>query len=341
MSKRICLLLSHAIEEHDMIRLLHGLGYEVFSIGGYIDPSAPHDGKRPALPQVPCQRDLKAVVDALGTPDNLGAAQSHIPDAVLEWLGDDGVVMQHHLMERMYSQWPRLLDWKRGAPGRRVVWRSVGQTDPNTERTAAFYRAQGLERVAYSPKEADIPEHAGYDALIRFYVDPDEWGGWTGEDAVVTNVTQKLFQRGSATSPWFWMMATEGLPAVPLGEGTDAGILPLEEMKARLRRARAYLYTGTRPASYTLGFIEALMTGIPVVSIGPKAWGQGIDWLPGVFEAHELVESSDEPVIARDRLTFLLENHDYAVALSEEQRARAIETFGIERVGADWARFLG
>ena len=49
----ILLLLAHSIEEHDQLRLLSGLGYDVFSIGGYIDPAHPHDPKRPALPDVP------------------------------------------------------------------------------------------------------------------------------------------------------------------------------------------------------------------------------------------------------------------------------------------------
>lgn len=339
---RIVLCLSHSIEEHDQLKLLSGLGYEVFSIGGYIDPAHPHANLRPPLPHVPFYPDLKEAVDALGTPDNLGAAQSHIPDAILEWLGDDGCIIYHHLLERLWGQWPRFLDWKRGAPGRRVIWRSVGQTDPSVERTAAYYRAQGLERVAYSPKEAFIPDHAGHDAMIRFYADPDEWGGWTGEEAVVVNVTQKLFQRGSATSPWFWEAATEGLPATPLGEGTEVGVMPLDEMKARLRRARAYLYTGTRPASYTLGFIEALMTGVPVVSIGARAWAADLDWLEPVFEAHEMASFwTDEPDGARMTLRHLLDDERMAGEVSATQRARAIETFGMETVGRAWKAFLG
>ena len=339
---RILEMLSHSVEERDMLNLLGGhLGYEVFSIGGYIDPAHPHDPKRDPL-DVPAYPALKAAVDALGTEDNLAAAQSRIPEAILDWLGDDGVIIFHHLLERLWGQWPRLLDWKKGSAGRRIVWRSVGQSDPNVERTAGYYRAQGLERVAYSPREANIPGYCGHDALIRFYADPDEWTGWTGEYGHVINITQRMFQRGSACSPWFWEQATEGLPAVPLGEGTPTGILPLAEMKARLRRARAYLYTGTRPASYTLGFIEAMMTGIPIVSIGPEAWGQGVHWLPDVFEAHELAwGSSEHPGAAGEMLRRLLGDRDLAAQASAEQRAIALELFGMETVGAAWRRFLG
>jgi hypothetical protein len=55
-------------------------------------------------------------------------------------------------------------------------------------------------------------------------------------------------------------------------------------MRDYLRRIRAYLYTGTQPASYTLGLIEAMMTGVPVVSIGPDH----MTWQRDLFEGHEL-----------------------------------------------------
>jgi hypothetical protein len=44
---RILLCLSHSIEEYDQLRLLHSLGHEVASIGGYIDPANPHVDIRP------------------------------------------------------------------------------------------------------------------------------------------------------------------------------------------------------------------------------------------------------------------------------------------------------
>lgn len=342
MSKRVLLCLSHSIEEYQQLKLLTAAGYEVLSIGGYINPHAPHDPKRPALPNVPHYADLQKVVDDLGTNDNLGAAQSHIPDAILEWLGDDGVIIYHHLLQRLWGQWPRLREWMYGSPERRIVWRSVGQTDPTLEMTAGYYRGQGLERVAYSPKEANIPGHAGYDALIRFYVDDDEFSNWQGDEAAVTNITQRLFYRGDATSPDFWRAATAGLPAFPLGEGTDFGILPYEDMKAALRRFRAYLYCGTRPASLTLGLLEALVTGIPVVSIGQNYWGRGIEWLPDVFEAHELApHHSDDPQVARLFLQRLLDDWNFAREVSAVQRTKAVREFGRNRVMADWQYFLG
>jgi len=343
MAKRVLLCLSHSIEEFDQLRLLTWKGYEVASIGGYIDPAHPHDDKRPALATVPCVPEVKEAVDALGTDDNLGAAQECIPEGVLEWLGSDGIIIYHHYLRRLFGQWDHLRDWR--SAGGRVVWRTVGQSTEANEREAAQYRADGLEVVRYSPKERNIPGFAGEDALIRFYKDAAEWHGWTGEDAVVINITQHLLRRGAFCGYDFWSEATAGLPATPLGPGSEEiggpGAMPLDTMKLWLQRARAYLYTGTQPASYTLGFIEAMLTGTPVVSIGPSHM-RNFPYGPLLFEGHELAEVwSDDPAKARDMLAALLADADLARQVSEHQQAKARSLFSAEAVGEAWASFLG
>jgi glycosyltransferase involved in cell wall biosynthesis len=362
---RIVLCLSHSIEESDQLALLTELGHEVVSIGGFINPQAPHDQKRPPLPNVPYFPEVQRAVDALGTNDNLGAAQSRIPDAILEWLGDDGILIYHHYLERLFGQWDRIRDWKRGASGRRVIWRSVGQSVEYNEREAVPFRREGLERVAYSPKEANIPGYSGRDALIRFYKDPDEWQGWTGEwlldhndlgpivgadkgTPFILNFTQHLAQREPYTNYGFWHAATQGLPAVAAGPGSEEigglGEQSFEMMQKLLRGARAYLYTGTQPASYTLGLIEAMMTGIPVVSIGPS-WMRIFPYGPDLFEGHDIVHGngfwSNDPAEAQRFLVAFLNDHDYARSQSVWMRSRAIELFGKQTIAAQWAAFLG
>jgi hypothetical protein len=343
----ILLCLSHSIEEYDQLKLLSELGYGVASIGGYIDPAHPHDPKRPAL-DVPMIPAVKNAVDTLGTPDNLGAAQSNIPDAILDWLGDDGVIIYHHYLDRLYGQWPHILDWKKGSPRRRVIWRSVGQSVEGNERTAQPFRAQGLERIAYSPKEANIPGYSGHDALIRFYKDPDEYGGWVGDEAVVLNIAQHHDQP-HGRDVWlnwrFWEQATQGLPAVFAGTHSEKigglGQLDYDTMKEALRRARAYLYTGTQPASYTLGLIEAMMVGIPVVSIGPS-WMRVFPYGSEMFEGHEIAGLwSNDELDARDQLKIFLREPEQAAIHGMRCRYKAIELFGKDRVKADWKAYLG
>jgi len=201
-----------------------------------------------------------------------------------------------------------------------------------------------MEIVRYSPKERNIPNFAGQDALIRFYKDPDEWHGWTGSDAVVGNVTQHLLQRDPYTNFGFWRDATEGLPTLPAGPGSNAigglGSLDYTEMQAYLRRIRCYLYTGTQPASYTLGLIEAMMTGVPVVSIGPSHM-QLFPYVPDMFEGHEIARFwNDDSQMVRGALQHLLLHPDKAQEHSRWARARAIELFGKDKIKAEWAAYL-
>jgi glycosyltransferase involved in cell wall biosynthesis len=211
-------------------------------------------------------------------------------------------------------------------------------------------RADGLEIVRYSPKERHIPHFAGEDVMIRFSKDPADWYGWTGENPVVGNLTQDLAQRGDAVGYWFWQAATDGLQTLPAGPGSaeigGLGELPYDTMRGYLRRCRAYLYTGTQPAPYTLGLIEAMMTGTPVVSIGPKAYG-GESYLAQTFEAHEFAgDHSDDPAEANWALGMYLSDGmvtglTQARIESKRGRQRAIDLFGIDTVTEAWRAYLG
>lgn len=346
MTHRIVLCLSHSIEEYDQLRLLHDIGHDVFSVGGYIDPGHPHDDKRPPLPHIPHYPELQKAIDALNTPDNLGAAQNRLPDAILDWAD---TIIYHHYLERLYGQWPRIRDWLKGDSKRRVIWRSVGQSVENNELMAQPFRREGLERVAYSPKEANIPGYSGHDALIRFYKDPDEWGGWTGEWPAVINITQHLYQRGPYTNYEFWERATTGLNRRAFGPGSEAiggpGAIDYDSMKDVLQKARVYLYTGTQPASYTLGLIEAMMTGVPVVSIGPS-WHNIFPYGPELYEGHEIAYYwQDRPDYMHAMLKAIL-GGDMTIGGStvpnfpELQRTHAIDLFGMAKIREQWREFL-
>ena len=341
----ICLLLAHSIEEHDQLRLLRSLGHDVWSIGSYIGgPVEPHDPKRPALPDLLPHDDLRALVDAMPGEDKMDAAKRRLPDGIIDWA--DAIIVHHFEHTWLVPQWDRIKH-------KRVIWRTVGQSVENNERMMAPLRAQGLQVVRYSPKERNIPGYAGEDALIRFYKDPDEWSGWTGDDGRIINITQHLRQREPYTNWSFWEASTAGLPRIALGPGSEEiggpGSLTYDAMREWLRRGRVYLYTGTQPASYTLGLIEAMMTGIPVVSIAPQ-FMRVFPYGPDLFEGQELAgnggnardgyKRSDAQVIDNTRLLLrTLLDRDLSWA-SEWTRARAIEMFGYETIRAQWDAFL-
>lgn len=337
---RILLLASHQIAEYDDIRMFTRLGHEVFCPGGYQDPTvAAEGGLRPAIPEAPVFPDLIAACERVraerGAPgDMIDWAKAALPDEVIDWAE---VIIAHHFVDRWVAmQWPRI-------GHKRVVWRTCGQSSPALEALMAQLRPRGLQIVRYSPNERHMPSYAGEDALIRFGKDPADYGPWVGDDIAVGNVTQHMVERGEACGLSFWRGSTAELPTKPAGPGSERlpggiGALDYEAMSAYLSRLRAYLYTGTVAAPYTLGLIEAMLSGVPVVSISPRAWA-GPDAL---FEGADLAGVvADREYIAANLLRPILDEFDSLAAdISERQRRRAVELFSYDVVGPQWQAFL-
>jgi hypothetical protein len=339
----VLLLTSHAIAEHDDLDMFTRMGLPVYSIGGAYD-GTPFEGKRPAIHGVVRYPDLEAATDAqrsrlseeLGDPGaNIDWAKALLAPAVVEWA--DTIIVHHFPEQWIGGNWDRLT-------GKRIIWRTCGQSDARLEASMSRWTRRGLQVVRYSPREeaafTPLGVFAGQDALIRFGKDPDDWTGWRGENAVVGNITQHMRQRGDACGYTFWEEATRGLATQPAGPGSEAllggiGELDYEAMRDYLRAIRVYLYTGTRPASYTLGLIEAMMTGVPVVSIGAGAF-----YPSALFEPLALMHH-DEPHKAHRDLAYLLGDISAARDIGEAQRARAVELFGLDHIMGQWADFLG
>ena len=342
----VLLITAHSIASYDDLRMLTDLGYDVFNLDAYIDPAHPHVDLRPPLPEAPRHPELMAAVDALGTKDNLTAAKERLPDALIEWA--DVAIYHHYLPQWMEPNFARLK-----AAGVRVIWRTCGQSDFTLEDRMAWHRAKGLEVVRYSPAEqrffAGTGHWAGQDALIRFGKYISDFPVWTGAPAdtlpYVANVTQDMAGRGEHCGLTFYVRATAGLQAQPAGPRSEQlpggiGALDYPSMLRYLASAGAYLYTGTVPASYTLGLIEAMLVGVPVVSIGPEAW-MGPDRL---FEGAELAGldmATDDPALARAMLSRLLQDPIAAIGASAQQRSWAQALFDVRVVGAQWRDLLG
>lgn len=344
----ILLLTSHAIAERDDLDMFTRMGVPCYSIGGAYD-EVPFEGKRPAVPNVIRYPDLERATNEqrarlssdLGDPGSaIDWGKAVLAPAVIDWA--DTIIVHHFPEQWIGGQWEQIRD-------KRVIWRTCGQSDPRLESAMTRYRADGLQVVRYSPKEREAftawGHFAGEDALIRFGKDPDEWSGWHGRSALsggtpyVANITQHMRQRGDACGYGFWEEATRDLPVMPAGPGSEVmrgGIGPLDydAMREYLRDARVYLYTGTRPASYTLGLIEAMMTGTPVVAMRSDRF-----WPPELWEAEGILRWHTGD--ARRELRVYLDDIEKARDETEWTRARAIELFGLDGVMAAWHDFLG
>lgn len=345
----IVLLTAHDIAEFDDLRMFTDMGHDVFSIGAYTDPQHPAAVLRPPL-DVTAHPELAALcvvqrekhaddpmeVEIAGQRQKvIDWAKADLHPDIIDWA--DVIIVHHYLESWVVRQWDRIRR-------KRVIWRTCGQSNALLEETMAILRRDGLQIVRYSPREElafrRLGVFAGQDAFIRFGKYPSDYGPWNGEDLHVGNVTQNMAGRGEFCGLYFWLAATRGLPVKPAGLQSEAlpgglGALTYDEMLAYLRNIRCYLYTGTQPASYTLALIEAMLSGVPVVSMPGDEW-----WMPDLFEGPDIVGRSAGPGQTAAWLDGYLRDIDLAREHGEIGRQKAIALFGIDTIAPQWQAFL-
>lgn len=335
---KILYISAHAVLEYDEILLLTELEHEVFSLGGaYMDPMGHPSLPRPGIPGAKRFVELEDMARTY--------PRTEIPSELIE-LFDTVIIMDgYHALPILRGNWERFASKK-------IVLRMIGQSIPELERVLRKFRDKGLNVLRYSPIEEKLDNYAGADGLIRFYKDPNEFGNWSGHDVKVINMSQSLKGRRGFCGYDFLMKVGAGFPFKVYGSGNEdlsefcGGDLPYDLMKGQLRDARVYLYGGTWPASYTLSFIEAWMTGIPVVSVDFEQWKHKDHPSMKIFEVPKLISHGDNGFVctsvdhAKEVIRRLLDDYEYAKKIGEAGRSRAIELFGKEKIKEEWKIFL-
>ena len=333
---KIHYLSCHSILEYDEVKLLTELGYEVYSNGVYRDPKGSYTLPRPGIPNAPFSQeffDLTALHPKTALPKEL--------------IEPFDVILSMDRPEILFHNWDNIKH-------KRVIWRSIGQSVSATEHMLSRMRKEGLEIIRYSPKEKNIPGYIGHDAIIRFYKDPEEFKDWNGRDIRPVNFTQTLKGRGPFCHFDEIMAALSGFHGAKVyGSGNadigsfNGGEIPYEKMKEVLRNARVFVYGGTWPASYTLSFIEALMTGIPVIAVTKQIAHLKNHEQIDFYEVDEIIKHGENGLLASDIPTLrmwvekVLADDVLAKKLGDAGRQTAIELFGKENIGKQWKEFLG
>ncbi|WP_156677780.1 glycosyltransferase [Sphingomonas profundi] len=320
----------HSVLEDDEIRMFKRLGHDVFPLGVNFGFQAVEPFRDP----IPFNEGEHALLDrfhALGGRFRYGApyaAETIVPAAFVELF--DIVVVMHDL-EMILRHWPAL-------SVRPVVWRTIGQNIEGLEETASRLMGQGLNIVRYSPVERRAPGYCGETALIRFAKHEDDYGPWLGHSDHVLTFANLFRQRYPAEAEAYGQIVA-GLPTMLGGVGNEGmdgavGLLTPEQQKIHYDACRGYLYCSGREVPYTLNFMEALMTGMPVIAC---------DFAPrgAYYEVPELLADGAGIVAtnvaeARDAIVRLLEDRDFADETSRLGRARAVALFGQAHVSRQW-----
>jgi hypothetical protein len=341
---KILYLSCHSILEYDEVKLLHELGHEIFSPGAYVEPANPGDASlRPEIPGLVYDKDLLERFHKIAGQHPGEDTKDHLTKDFVDQF--DMVIVMH--MPRWIERNWEVMKHKR------VIWRTIGQSVASTEYNLRKYRNQGMEVVRYSPMEVTIPEYLGEDALIRFYKDPAEYGGWSGKRKRVISFAQSMKERDAACNFSFFEEVTRPFSRHLFGPGNEdigawtSGKVPYEDLKKEMRENRVYFYTGTHPASYTLNFIEAWMTGIPIVAIGDQHGNAPYFMNHLLYEVSSLISNcvdgfvSDDIDTLREYIEVLMHSDSVADNISKRARTAAIRIFGKDVIAEQWRSYLG
>lgn len=348
----ILYLSSHSVLEYDELCVLTeleqatdpGFNINVFSMGAYSNPTQSGDYKRSVIPKGRFDPHLYNL--------SMQCDKDDIHPELLQW-ADVCIMMHNSALPRQKEQQRWLVrNWQAFKDNNvKVVWRSIGQSTPAIEEELARYKAVGLKIVRYSPYEEKLPKYAGADAMIRFAKDEEEFKGWNGDRIQLITIGQSFKKRAEHLGfSIFEKICSEFKPKVYGTDNEDLGAMfggapSYAELRAELRNNRVFFYFGTIPAPYTLSFIEAWMTGIPIVAVGtglrrmiPYEWPN--------YEIPELITNgvngfvSDNVDELKSYIKTLLENKEVAQRIGESGRAKAVELFGKRQRMVEWSDFL-
>lgn len=344
---KILYLSCHSVLENDELSLLNELGHYAFSPGSYVEEANKGDDSlRNKLVLNQGHVELYAkhmeMFHRCGKP-----GVDNKENLSVEFLREFDIVIVMHIPAWISKNWKRFKE-----AGVQVFWRTIGQSWAGNESELRPLRNQGLKIIRYSPRESRIPGYLGEDVLIRFYKNPQEFCGWTGEKAEIVCIGQSLQRRGAPCN-WNWLCeVSSGFPRNLYGPESESsgwghGKLSFDDMKAVMRQYRVAINGGTWPASLLLSGCEEMMTGLPVVAVGPKL-GHPHGWFPGhdLYEMGDIIENgvngwcSDDLPATRDFIKQLLDDHALAKKIGEAGRAKAIELFGKDKIKEQWRQLL-
>jgi glycosyltransferase involved in cell wall biosynthesis len=160
-----------------------------------------------------------------------------------------------------------------------------------------------------------------------------------------------MHKRGDACNYVFFEQVTRPFPRKLFGSDSQElpfgqGKVSYEDLKKAMRDHRVYFYTGTHPASYTLNFMEAMTSGIPMVCIGPIHGNSSFYKGHNLYEIPDFIRNGQNGFISdnQDELRYyiqaLFDDHNLAKAISREGRQTAIRLFSKEFIKPQWKAFL-
>jgi len=325
----------HQILEFDEIILLRQSGHFVFPLGAFFDHT-PAQPFRPA-PALGEQMELfRRKFDEMHCSYRYGASAEDIsisPDFVS--LFDVCIVMHDFgfIKKHLFN--------KCSIP---VIWRSIGVSTEYHEPDANWFADHNGVIVRYSPREAACNKYAGHGAIIRFAKDPSIYLPWLGLEKHALLFSHDLKIRFPEEAAFIYDVIRD-ISFVLGGKGNEGlagsvGVIEYVEQIRRLSRARLYFYAAGSFIPYTLNFIEACFSGIPIVALDCRSIYRAemckFAEIPSLIERYGcgiLVQSVAQ---ARDAIEHIMDDCDAANQIGDKGRRMAINLFSYDVIAPQW-----
>jgi spore maturation protein CgeB/2-polyprenyl-3-methyl-5-hydroxy-6-metoxy-1,4-benzoquinol methylase len=168
-------------------------------------------------------------------------------------------------------------------------------------------------------------------------VDAEDYGGYRGEEAKVLRIGNGLKERDLMLGYSVQERVVAGLPSTILGLNAQIPQARVpknwDEYRDSLRRHRVYLNTTVEPYEdgYNLAMLEAMATGIPVVSTHNRS--------SPIEDGVNGYVSEDECEL-RTRLKTLMKDRSLAASLGRGARRTVLERFPLHSFLGRWAHVL-
>lgn len=326
----------HSTLEHDELKIFSELGLNVFSVGSYIDPKNPLESLRPPLHLNTDPKWLEQFKKICPGYKFNGRAR-----LTKEFVDQFDIVMISHFTHYFEDNWPLIKD-------KGLIYAPVGQSTAWLEgQLSKVKKLSDLKIVRVSDAESVLLNYAGCDAVIRPIVDSEEYSNWVGNEEHVVTVNKWMKKRSGPCLFNEYCQITDGIPRKLYGQNNEDiefsnGSPDYDQLKEAYRVNRVSLSMGTKPAPFTYTFMEALMTGCPVVTVGPRL-GNGPQ---PTYEAYKFLENgvdgfwSDDIGELRYYIKQLLSDYDLARRISTKGREKALSLFDREVCKESWRKFL-
>ncbi len=324
----ILYLSCHEVLEFDELRMFLTIpGVKVMPMGAYFESGKPTT-TRPGIKLDYKPEWVKAFHRILENRKGIDHRE-HLSEELLDCF--DTIIVMHNF------------DWiiknQEVLKGRNVIWRDIGQINEKNDEHLHRIKELGVKLIRYS-KVNNYDCKIKEDALIPFCKFREDFPKWTGGLKELMTTVQSIKFRDKNCNYLRWHHMQRSIPVRLYGTGNEGtensrGIPSYAEMLTHMRNHNACWYGGTYPAPYTLSLMEAMFTGLPVVSYKDLGWPSEINDL---LLPEQLAENDDDMI---DKASAFLDSSPKKMRdISECQRAMAYRNWDSVRVTEKWRQFL-